>query len=344
MPRHLNITVAGGFDLTAPSALDQPPDAIIEFAQSLGREIVRQGHNLLTGCQTELDKFVAAAAHAELRAHNTPVERDAQRIQSFVMEGNSPIHSFGSVLRSELSDWDIGGLQPIPPEVISRADAVVLLGGFYGTFKAANWARIARKPLLPFAIFGGAAKEVYSVEAKRFDQVYPSHVPRDQYDRVLRSLSTEWGHLAIQTINLVEKIVTPPSVFVIMSFREAELYTELYSTIKQVCERYEYTARNVDESNLFSRIIPEIMRQIRHCAFVIADVTEAKPNVFYELGLAHGLGKEVILIAKKGTKLPFDITDIPVLFWEGFTRFAEELRKRVEAIGVWQGRPRAAPE
>ena len=70
----------------------------------------------------------------------------------------------------------------------------------------------------------------------------------------------------------------------------------------------------------------------------MADVTEQKANVFYELGFADGIGKEVILVAQKGSDLPFDINDVPVLFWESFTDFEKEFRKRVEQIGRWQGR------
>ena len=50
------------------------------------------------------------------------------------------------------------------------------------------------------------------------------------------------------------------------------------------------------------------------------------------------MGKDVILVAKKGTVLPFDITDVPVLFWESFTEFRQALAKRVEKIASRQGR------
>jgi hypothetical protein len=89
---------------------------------------------------------------------------------------------------------------------------------------------------------------------------------------------------------------------------------------------------------MFKRIVPEIMRQLRQAAFVIADVTEPKPNVFYELGIAEGLRKEIILIAKKETKLPFDINDFPVVSWDSFGDFEDDLEKRVSKIGAWQGR------
>lgn len=88
----------------------------------------------------------------------------------------------------------------------------------------------------------------------------------------------------------------------------------------------------------FQIIVENRMSRLRQSAFVIADVTEHKPNVFYELGLADGLGKEIVLLAKKGTELPFDITDVPVVFWEGFADFEDDLEERVKQIGSGQGR------
>ncbi|HEU4455857.1 MAG TPA: hypothetical protein VFR81_22520 [Longimicrobium sp.] len=335
--RCLNILVAGGYDPDQPEALDRPVDDVIEFARMLGRQIIRQGHNLLNGCLTDLDRVVAEAAQEELKARSGGHDPKS-RLRSYLLEGKQPVHECGSIMKSDHKDWDIGGREPTPPEVVRYADAVVLLGGFFGTFQAANWARLSRKPLLPFASFGGTAKEVYRVEADRFDEAYAANVDRLEYDEVLKSISRNWEELAARTVALAEKIVTPRTVFVIMSFKDAPEYRDLYKSIGEVCEEFDYRARRVDESNLRKRIIPEIIRQVRESAFVIADVTEGKPNVYYELGYADGLGKEVILTAKKGTELPFDINDMPVVFWEGFSDFEEELRKHVGHIGSFQGR------
>lgn len=339
MPRKsLNILVAGGYDLEDPDALDKPTDQIIEFASCLGQEIMAQGHNLVGGCQTELDKTTAKAADNYLSSKSDEGEYGPTRIISYVLQGQKPVHENGTIIQSDLPDWDIGGLEPTPPEVIRYADVVILIGGFIGTFKAANWARLDRKPLLPFALFGGTAKEVYTIEAARFDKAYGANIERLEYDQVLKSLTSDWNKLARKTVALAEKIVTTPNVFVVMSFKESGQYKDLYASIKRVCSEFDYDAKRVDESNLHKRIISEIMKQVRQSAFVIADVTESKPNVFYELGFADGVGKEVILVAQKGTELPFDITDVPVLFWESFTDFEAELRKRVEQISAWQGR------
>ena len=243
-------------------ALDKPADDFKAFGRCLGKEIIDQGHNLLTGCQTELDKLVAEAAQEHLKRLNESKD-EAQRIVGYVMQGQRPIHQVGTVIQSDVPDWDIGGLHPTPPEVVKNADAVILLGGFFGTFKAANWARLDHKPILPFASFGGAAKEVYKVESGRFDAVYAGNIDRLEYERVLKSFSSDWNDLAAKAVSLAEKMVSTRSVFVIMSFAASPQYKDLYASIQRVCQEFEYEAKRVDEANLLKRILPEITRQVR---------------------------------------------------------------------------------
>ena len=52
-------------------------------------------------------------------------------------------------------------------------------------------------------------------------------------------------------------------------------------------------------------------------------------NVYYELGFAEALDKDVIVVAKKDVKLPFDTNDIPTIFFEDQTRLEEALRLRI---------------
>jgi hypothetical protein len=55
------------------------------------------------------------------------------------------------------------------------------------------------------------------------------------------------------------------------------------------------------------KIVNHIWQGIRGADAVIVDITGNNPNVFYELGLAHALGKEVILLTQGPQDLPFDI-------------------------------------
>jgi len=132
--KQLNIYVAGGFDTNDPNALNVSVEKIREFALKLGGEIITQGHNLITGAQTELDRIVATSALAM-----TEGSKDrSERVISYIRSGVVPVFSGGVQIQSDVNDWDFGGLEPTPPEVISMADVVILVGGFFGTFQAAN--------------------------------------------------------------------------------------------------------------------------------------------------------------------------------------------------------------
>lgn len=338
MAKKLRILVAGGLDREDTSALSRPPDEIESFARTLGARIAHDGHVLLNGCRTTIDACVAEGAHDALVASGASSDEIKSRIVSYVNQGQAPVHGFGAILQSELTDWELGGRDLSAPEIIHYCDAVVLIGGFRGTYRAANWARIEHKPLLPIALFGGAAKEICLEVAKRVDVVYAGTVSRAKYEAVLKSLSTDWEQIAADVVNLAELMASSREVFVVMSFEKSPQFTDLLESIQQTCEEFGYAAYRVDEANDGERILPEIIRGIRQSAFVIADVSENKPNVYWELGLAGGMDKDIILTARSGTDLPFDINDVPVLHWESFSDFKKALAKRVESIASGQGR------
>ena len=336
--RKLKILIAGGVDSLDEKALTRPAADVCRFAAELAAEVIRQGHSLLNGCRTDIDAAAASAAHQELVRGKASAEEIRRRLICYVNQGIAPIHRHGAVMESELVDWELGGPGLTAPEIIHYADAVVLMGGFRGTYRAANWARIERKPILALSLFGGAAKDVCLDEAKRVDAAYGGGVTKQDYEAVLKSLSDDWPALAAQTISLAERMATSREVFVVMSFAESPQYKDLYVAITNACSRFGYIAQRVDESNDHKRIIPEIVRGVRQAAFVVADVTEDKANVYWELGLANGMDKHVIMVARKGTKLPFDVNDVPVLFWDSFSEFETTLAKRIEPIASQQGR------
>ncbi|MDE6968440.1 MAG: hypothetical protein K2P69_01515, partial [Eubacterium sp.] len=65
-----------------------------------------------------------------------------------------------------------------------------------------------------------------------------------------------------------------------------------------------------DRSRNDGSIIDTIWEMINNAYFVIADCTGKNPNVFYELGIAHTLGKPVFLCAQNREDFPFDVTHI----------------------------------
>lgn len=127
-----------------------------------------------------------------------------------------------------------------------------------------------------------------------------------------------------------------PAAFIVMQFTEEynALYTEV---IAPTCEKYGLIAIRGDDIYSNGLILEDIVRSIQECYVIIADITPNNPNVFYEVGYAHGMGKATILLSdKKRDKLPFDISGFRTLFYDntigGKTAIEERLSKHLMAI------------
>src|SRR5260221_12288051 len=59
-------------------------------------------------------------------------------------------------------------------------------------------------------------------------------------------------------------------------------------------------------------------------------MTGRNPNVFYEVGYAHGIAKRTILVTHIAEDIPFDLKHFPHIVYEGsITRLRDELKRRV---------------
>jgi hypothetical protein len=104
----------------------------------------------------------------------------------------------------------------------------------------------------------------------------------------------------------VDVRVDYPQAFVIMPFSEPwsdvvyrKMIEPALRSAKMDCARGDTTVRVGD---LTTNIWNEILR----AGLVIADISVPNVNVFYELGLAHAIGKDVLLLKKKDKTLPAD--------------------------------------
>lgn len=105
----------------------------------------------------------------------------------------------------------------------------------------------------------------------------------------------------------IDYSIIPKSIFLIMPFGE-EWSNDTFDVIKDVADVTNCNLIRGD--NLFEPavIVDDIWRELNKAEIVIADITIHNANVFYEIGIAHTLGKKVILIKKDdGQEAPFDI-------------------------------------
>ena len=97
-----------------------------------------------------------------------------------------------------------------------------------------------------------------------------------------------------------------PFIFVVMPF--AKEFDDLYQLgVKACCTEAGAYCERVDEGNFEEGILSRIYNQISKADIIVAEMTGRNPNVFYEVGYAHALGKRVILLTSKAEDIPFDL-------------------------------------
>lgn len=77
-------------------------------------------------------------------------------------------------------------------------------------------------------------------------------------------------------------------------------------------------------------VIQDIVNLISKARVVICDCSGKNPNVFYEIGIAHSLGKEVILIAQSEDDVPFDLRHLRYVRYLSNKEGLRDLSKAVE--------------
>ena len=145
------------------------------------------------------------------------------------------------------------------------------------------------------------------------------------------------------------KITYSPSVFdipntpiekdlvaVMMPFHSG--LAPVYETIKKSCTHVGFRALRADDIWENSTIIQDIFSLIYRSSIVLVDFTEKNPNVMYETGISHTLGKLVIPISQSIDDVPFDMRHHRVLQYypngEGLQNLAKSLAEKLKQISA----------
>lgn len=126
-------------------------------------------------------------------------------------------------------------------------------------------------------------------------------------------------------------------VFMLMPFREP--YNSIYQTIiRPVIGSLNLTIRRGDEfSSVNNVVINDVWAAINGCKLVLADITEVNANVFYELGIAHTLGKPTLLLtqATDADAVPFDVRHLRYTRYTNTIEGGEVLAKDLQQAIIW---------
>ena len=142
-------------------------------------------------------------------------------------------------------------------------------------------------------------------------------------------------------------IVFSPSVFgvpkepvdsnlvsVMMPFR-AE-FNNVYDTIRSASDANGLRCKRADDIWEHSVVMQDVFSLIFRSYIVVCDFSDRNPNVFYEAGIAHTLGKHVVPITQSPSDIPFDLQQYRYLRYhnnsEGMAELFTELASRIGAL------------
>lgn len=161
----------------------------------------------------------------------------------------------------------------------------------------------------------------------------------------LRSFDGPFVSTAHSSPETVTRITFAPQVFavphsthvqhdlvaIMMPFGAA--FTRIHEAIRNACSQASLRCKRADDIWANSTIIQDIVDLIFVAEIVVVDFTGKNPNVMYETGIAHTLGKHVVPITQSIEHVPSDLQSHRVLQYysnhEGLERLTSELTARL---------------
>jgi hypothetical protein len=116
--------------------------------------------------------------------------------------------------------------------------------------------------------------------------------------------------------------------FVAMPFRE-DLRPVWEDHIRKAVAVVGLTSARADDFFTADSVVRDVWNAIFNSRIMVADCTGRNPNVFYEIGLAHVLGRPVVLITQDPDDVPFDLRHIRYIHYEYTPRGMEDFEARL---------------
>ena len=104
----------------------------------------------------------------------------------------------------------------------------------------------------------------------------------------------------------------------------------VYEAIRLACASQGKEALRVDQIYSATPIIKDIFESIAQSSLVIGDLSGRNPNVLYEIGLAHVLKRDVIMIVQNGEDIPFDLRHLRYFTYSPDSQGIETLKTSLE--------------
>jgi hypothetical protein len=134
---------------------------------------------------------------------------------------------------------------------------------------------------------------------------FAEEIARKVFDRVKANLADLAQVKTSNRPELQEEVAS--LVFVICPFSPD--MDPIFEGIREAAKAVSLEAKRVKDVVGDYQITTQLMNMIAQARLIVADLSHERPNVYFELGYARGLGKTVVTCAKEGTTIHFDVKD-----------------------------------
>lgn len=137
-----------------------------------------------------------------------------------------------------------------------------------------------------------------------------------------------------KVFHLPDVAIDKSLVAVMMPFDES--FNAVFTTLKGSIESLDMQCQRADDIWVNDHIVQDVVLLLAKASIVICDLSNRNANVFYETGIAHSIGKEVILIARSPHDIPFDVSAIRHIQYlpnsEGLAQLASNVTDRIRTL------------
>jgi hypothetical protein len=132
--------------------------------------------------------------------------------------------------------------------------------------------------------------------------------------------------------------------FVLQPF--GDRFDYVFQAISRALANAGFQVLRADPLSGVGTILEALLERLSLADLIVADLSNANPNVMYELGFAQGLRKPVVLITRAVHEIPFDIASLRAIVYRsdtpadlsdfelGLSRVAREARENPDAFAV----------
>jgi FixJ family two-component response regulator len=219
-----------------------------------------------------------------------------------------------------LESSEKGGMEVLRKAKEKDATIQVIMISGYGTI-----------PLAVEALHLGA-RDFITKENIDFDKLI--FLIKNAIDKRKKQLSQEIEslHQIALCFKSGEKCAIPPDkikedptfVFIGMPF-QSEFENAFQYAIRPALKKLRLQYWKADKKKRIIDLMCKICQGIQSCAYAVIDISQWNANVLFELGLAYGLGKSVVIIKKKDEKVPVDLSGLEYLPYDNYKKLKSDL-------------------